>query len=76
VLGWTNIGRQSIHFVRWGRKKKDGRPALEFKDVLAALMSVVRSFKSIGVDISLRNSTAFVEALRKDSAMIVGWIPF
>lgn len=56
--------------VRMGRSEI--RRALEFKDVLAALISVVRSLRSIGVDISVRNSTAFVEALKKDSAMIVG----
>ncbi len=50
--------------------------AFEFKDVLAALNRVVRSFRSIGVAISVRNSTAFVDALKKDSAMIVGWMPF
>lgn len=59
-----------------GQEEMEARPTLEFKDVLAALISVVRSFKSIGVDISARNSTAFADAFRKDSAMIVGWIPF
>ena len=57
-------------------KKRNSQSTLEFRDVLAALMSVERSFRSIGVDISVRNSTAFSDALKKDSAMIVGWIPF
>jgi hypothetical protein len=53
-------------------ENSENRRALEFKDVLAALISVVRSLRSIGVDISVRNSTAFAEAFKKDSAMIVG----
>jgi len=57
-------------------KKRNSQSTFEFRDVLAALMSVERSFRSIGVDISVRNSTAFSDALKKDSAMIVGWIPF
>ena len=34
------------------------------------------SLRSTGVDISVRYSTAFVAALVKDSAIIVGCIPF
>lgn len=47
----------------------------EFRLVVAALSSEALSFRSTGVDISVRYSTAFCEALVKDSAMIVGWIP-
>ena len=44
----------------------------EFRDVLAARRRLDLSFKSTGVEISVRYSTAFADALRKDSAMIVG----
>ena len=47
----------------------------EFRLVVAALSSEALSFRSTGVEISVRYSTAFWEALVKDSAMIVGWIP-
>jgi hypothetical protein len=49
---------------------------LEFKEVLAARNRLPRSLKSTGVEISSRYSTAFAEALRNDSATMVGWIPF
>ena len=48
---------------------------LEFKEVLAARNKLPLSFKSTGVDISVRYSTAFAEARMNDSAMIVGCIP-
>jgi len=47
----------------------------EFRLVVAARSSEALSFRSTGVEISVRYSTAFCEALMKDSAMIVGWIP-
>jgi hypothetical protein len=47
----------------------------EFRLVVAARSSEALSFRSTGVDISVRYSTAFCEAFMKDSAMIVGWIP-
>ena len=46
--------------------------SFEFNDVLAARRRVALSERSMGVDISVRNSTAFTDALRKDSAMMVG----
>jgi hypothetical protein len=49
---------------------------LELREVLAALRRLSLSFRSIGVEISVRYSTALAEALRKDSAIIVGWIPY
>ena len=48
----------------------------ELRDVVAARRREVLSERSIGVDISVRYSTAFAEALRKDSATIVGCMPF
>lgn len=49
---------------------------LEFKEVLAARSRLGLSLRSTGVDISVRYSTAFTEALRKASAMMVGCMPF
>lgn len=42
----------------------------------AALRSVARSERLIGIDISVRISTAFAAARWKDSAMTVGWRPY
>lgn len=42
----------------------------------AARSKLALSFRSTGVDMSLRYSTAFVDAFKKDSAMMVGCIPF
>ena len=44
--------------------------------MLAARSRLALSFKSTGIDISVKYSTALTDALRKDSATIVGWIPF
>lgn len=41
------------------------RRTLEFKDVLAARSKLSRSFKSTGVEMSSRNSTAFAAAFWK-----------
>ena len=49
---------------------------MELRDVLATRVRVCISFKSIGVAISSRNSTALADAFKNDSAMIVGCIPF
>lgn len=49
---------------------------LEFKEVVAARRSADLSERSMGVEISVRYSTAFAEAFKKDSAIIVGWMPF
>ena len=49
--------------------------ALEFHDVLAARNKLARSFKSTGVDISVRYSTALTDALANASAMTVGCMP-
>src|SRR6267154_3894090 len=48
----------------------------EFKEVLAARSRLVLSLRSIGVDISVRYSTALTDAFKNDSAMMVGCIPF
>lgn len=45
---------------------------LEFNDVLAARSRLGLSFKSTGIDTSVKYSTALTDALRKDSATIVG----
>ena len=49
---------------------------MEFNEVVAARRSADLSERSIGVEISVRYSTAFADALKKDSAIIVGWMPF
>jgi hypothetical protein len=49
---------------------------LELRDVLAARKRLDLSFKSTGIEISARYSTAFAEAFVNDSAMVVGWMPF
>ena len=49
---------------------------LEFKEVVAARRSADLSDRSMGIEISVRYSTAFADAFKKDSAMIVGWMPF
>lgn len=53
-----------------------GVHTLELRDVLAARRRLGLSFKSTGVEMSVRYSVAFTEALRNDSATRVGWIPF
>ena len=50
-------------------------PTLEFKLVPAARRSASLSFKSTGVDMPSKNSTALVAAFWNDWAMVVGWIP-
>jgi hypothetical protein len=52
------------------------RHTLEFKEVLAARNKLGLSLRSTGVEISVRYSTAFTEAFRKASAMMVGCMPF
>ena len=49
---------------------------LEFKDVVAARRRADLSFRSMGVESSSRYSTALADAFKKDSAMMVGCIPF
>lgn len=49
---------------------------MEFREVLAARKRAALSFKSTGVEISVKYSTAFAEAFRKASEMVVGWMPF
>lgn len=44
--------------------------------MLAARSRLGLSLRSTGVEISVRYSTAFTEALRKASAMMVGCMPF
>ena len=44
--------------------------------MLAARKRLALSLRSTGVDISVRYSTALEDALRNDSATIVGWMPF
>lgn len=52
------------------------RLTLELRDVLAARSKLGLSFKSTGVEISVKNSTDFADALRNASAMMVGCMPF
>ena len=49
---------------------------MEFNDVVAARSNADLSFRSMGVESSSRYSTDLADALRNDSAMIVGCIPF
>ena len=42
---------------------------------MAARSRAALSSKLIGTEISVRYSTAFAEAFKNDSAMMVGWIP-
>ena len=51
-------------------------PTFEFKEVVAARRREVLSSRLIGVEISVRYSTALIAAFWNDSAMMVGWIPF
>lgn len=55
--------------------KIDNR-TFELSDVVAALNNAELSLRSTGIDISVRYSTAFAAAFRKDSAITVGWMPF
>ena len=48
------------------------RLTFEFREVVAARRRAVLSSRLIGVESSVRYSTAFADALWKDSAMIVG----
>lgn len=48
----------------------------ELREVLAARNKLGLSFRSTGVDISVRYSTDLADALRNASAMIVGCMPF
>jgi hypothetical protein len=57
------------------RKEKVGI-TFELSEVLAARRRFALSFRSTGIDISVRYSTALTDALRNASAMVVGWIPF
>jgi hypothetical protein len=63
-------------------KKREGvwgvvvKLTLEFRDVAALLSNESRSLSSILVDIPVRISVALAAARWKDSAMVVGWIPF
>jgi hypothetical protein len=58
------ISRNNQHIVSEGK-------IMTRLGVLVALISVVRSPRSIAVDISVTNSTAFAHVVKKDSAMIV-----
>ena len=48
----------------------------ELSEVDAALMSWSRSARSTGTDMPLRISTDFFDAIRNDSEITVGWMPF
>src|ERR1700733_13305949 len=85
VTAATAIGARVDEFLDTIYLKADSeRPAtlgflkrtLEFKEVLAARSKLCLSFKSTGVEISVRYSTAFTDAFRKASAMMVGCMPF
>lgn len=52
-----------------------GVSTLEHKEVVALFKSDSRSFKSTLIDIEVRYSTDFNEAIWKASAINVGWIP-
>lgn len=68
---------ETIYFVQIEHSLGcDSNPTFELREVLAARSRLCLSFKSTGVDISVRYSTALVDALRKASAMIVGCMPF
>ena len=45
---------------------------LEFKEVVAARRSADLSERSMGIEISVRYSTAFADAFKKASAIMVG----
>ena len=47
----------------------------ELSEVVAARSRAALSSKLIGTDISVRYSTAFAEAFKNASAMMVGWMP-
>ena len=47
----------------------------ELSAVVAARSRAALSSKLIGTEISVRYSTAFAEAFKNDSAIMVGWIP-
>ena len=63
------------HAIRESGKKTLGRVTFEFSEVLAARRRLAWSFKSTGIEISVRYSTAFADALMKASAMMVGCMP-
>jgi len=67
-----NIVIQSCRCSIKFRACKNVRVTLEFKEVLAARKRLALSFRSTGVEISVRYSTAFADALKKDSATMVG----
>ena len=57
-----------------------GQPLLrartfELSEVVAARSRAALSSKLTGTEISVRYSTAFAEAFKNDSAIMVGWIP-
>lgn len=71
-----NIARRSVRTEDQNRTESIGIEillnTLEFKEVLAARKRLALSLRSTGVDISVRYSTALMDALRNDSAAIVG----
>ena len=62
-LVWVNSSQMALDFT------------FELSEVVAARRRAALSSKLIGTEISVRYSTAFAEAFKNDSAMMVGWIP-
>lgn len=58
-------------------KYKPPKKALTFElsEVVAARNRAALSSKLTGTEISVRYSTAFADAFKNDSAMMVGWMP-
>ena len=58
-------------------KYKTPKKALTFElsEVVAARNRAALSSKLTGTEISVRYSTAFADAFKNDSAMMVGWMP-
>lgn len=71
-----SIARQSEGFGQQMKSVCIEVLTLELSEVVAARKRDDLSLRSMGVDISSRYSTAFADAFKNDSAMIVGCIPF
>jgi len=63
VTAWTAIGARIDEYCE---------TIFEFRLVVAALSRLALSLRSTGVDISVRYSTAFFDALRNDVAIMDG----
>lgn len=59
----TSNGQMALYFT------------FELSEVVAARRRAALSSRLIGTEISVRYSTAFAEAFKKASAIMVGWIP-